>query len=73
VFAAFFDRHDLPSQLEPRVDGERLKPDVEVIINGFTFILDISLVSPTEATYVQRASEVAFAALRSREQQKITK
>jgi hypothetical protein len=70
---AFFERHDLPSQLEPRVDGERLKPDVEVVINGSTFFLDVSLVSPVEATYVQRASEDAFAPLRSREQHKITK
>ena len=38
-----------------------------------TFFLDVSLVSPVEATYVQRASEDAFAALRSREQHKITK
>jgi len=38
-----------------------------------TFFLDVSLVSPVEATDVQRASENAFAALRSREQHKITK
>ena len=55
------------------MDGERLKPDVEVVINGSTFFLDVSLVSPVEATYMQPASEDAFAARRSRKQHKITK
>jgi len=41
-------------------DGERLMPDA---INGSTFLLHVSLVSPVEATYVQRKSEDAFAAL----------
>jgi len=50
---AFFKRHDLPFHL-PYVDGERLKPDVEVV--GSTFCLDVSLVtggSDLRATFVQ--------------------
>jgi len=60
VFAPFFERHDLPSQLQPRVDGERLKPDVEVVINGSTFFLDVCLVSPVEPTLFPRWVEAAM-------------
>jgi len=70
---AFFKRHDLPSQVEPRVVGKRLKHDVEVVDNGSSCSFDVPLVSPVEATYAQRASEDVVAALRSRELQKITK
>jgi len=54
------------------VDGERLKPDVDVDINGSSFFLDVSLVSPVEATYMRWASEDAFGAALT-EQNKITK
>ena len=64
---AFFERHDLPCSVWTET------ADVVVFINGSTFFLDVSFVSLVEATYVQRASEDAFAALRSREQHKITK
>ena len=50
------------------MDGERLTPEVEVVIKDSTFFLDLSLVSPLEAAYVQPASKDVFVALRSREE-----
>jgi len=64
----FVQQHDLPSQLESHLDGERLKPEVKVVIKDSTFFLDLSLVSPLEAAYVQPASKDVFVALRSREE-----
>jgi len=42
--------------LDPQV--ERLKPEVEVLVNGISFFLNVCLNSSVEATYVQHLSQV---------------
>jgi len=42
--------------LDPQV--ERLKPEVEVLVNGISFFLNVCLISSVGATYVQHLSQV---------------
>jgi hypothetical protein len=73
--AAWCNSVKMPAFVEPKINGQRRRPDVDIILNQGRVLVDVSFVHPSSATYVRHhnAMTSAVSPLHAREQVKTSK
>ena len=73
--AAWCNSMQFPAVVEPKIDGERRRPDVEIILERGRLAVDVSVVHPAAPTYINHhhATVSATAPITARENQKNSK
>lgn len=73
--AAWCNSVKMPAFVEPKINGQRRRPDVDIVMNQGRVLVDVSFVHPSSATYVRHhnAMTSAVSPLHAREQVKTSK